>query len=212
MKLIVFAAVLLGVATPLFAQTAGWTLQFSAGAAAPTSDISSRLSTGWGLDVGAGYRFTGWFDVLGEFGFAGMGVPSSVLQELQAPDGHGRIFSLNLEPEVRFPLTRRFSGFVHGGVGWIHRTVELTMPTVQQLDVFDPFYGDVPEQVVTDQVLSSTTRNALGSDFGGGVALPIGATGAEVFVDLRYYYAPTSPRVTAMIPVLFGIRYTASSK
>ena len=208
--LLVAGGIMIGAATPLLAQPAGWTLQFSAGAAAPTSDISSRLSTGWGVDVGAGYQFTRWFDVLGEFGFAGMGVPSSVLQEFQAPDGTGRIFSLNVEPEVRFPLTRRLNGFVHGGVGWIRRTVELTMPSVQPIDYFDPFYGDVSTEIVTNQVLSSTTRNAVGGDLGGGVALPIGIAGADVFVDVRYYYAPTSPRVTAMVPVLFGIRYTLS--
>jgi hypothetical protein len=58
-------------------------------------------------------------------------------------------------------------------------------------------------------VLSSTTRNSWGGNVGGGIALPIAATGAEVFVDVRYYYAPTSPSLTAMVPIMFGIRYTA---
>jgi hypothetical protein len=139
-----------------------------------------------------------------------MQVPADVLQQLAAPDGHGRIFSLTVDPEIRFPLTPHLQGFVVGGIGWIRRTVDLTAPTTQFVDYFDPFYGDLgPQAVTTDQVLSSVTRNAFGGNVGGGVSLPLTNTGAALFVDVRYYYAPTSPRVTAMIPVMFGIRWTA---
>jgi hypothetical protein len=213
MKLVaaVFSVVLLGTASPLLAQSTGWTAEFSGGGAAPVNDISSRLTTGWDVDVAAGYQFRPWFAVLGDFGYAGMGVPDAVLQESAAPGGHGRILSMTLGPEFRFPLTSRFQGFVLGGVGWIRRTVDLTAPSVQSVDNYDPFYGDLGiDTFSTDIVLSSVTRNALGGDFGGGVSLPIGDTGTALFVDVRYYYAPTSPRVTAMIPVMFGIRWTAS--
>jgi hypothetical protein len=140
-----------------------------------------------------------------------MGVPDAVLQASAAPGGRGRIMSMTLGPEIRFPLTGRLQGFVLGGVGWVRRTVELTTPTVQYVDNYDPFFGDLgTDAFTTDIVLSSVTRNALGGDFGGGVSLPIGGTNSALFVDLRYYYAPTNPRVTAMIPVMFGIRWTAS--
>jgi hypothetical protein len=202
-------AVLIGVNAPAYAQSA-WTVSFGAGAAAPTSDIASRLSTGWDIDAAVGYQLAPWLTMLGEFGFARMGVPADLLQQFQAPDGHGRIYSLNVDPQVQFPLTAHLQGFVEGGVGWIRRTVELTAPTVQYVDYFDPFYGDLgPQPVTTDQVLSSTTRNAIGVNVGGGVAVPVSNTGASLFVDVRYYRARTKPRITAMIPVLFGIRYSA---
>ena len=117
--------------------------------------------------------------------------------------------SLNVEPEIRFALPKHLDGFVQGGAGWLHRAIVLTTPSVQTIDYFDPFYGEVPQNVYSTAVLSSTTRNAFGGNFGGGVALPIADTGAEVYVDVRYYYAPTSPRVTTMIPVIFGVRYTS---
>ena len=211
LTIVITGVVLFSCATPLLAQPAGWTVEFSGGVAAPSNDIASRLSTGWSVDAGLGYDFTSWFAVLGEFGFTGMQVPADVLQQLAAPDGHGRIFSLTVDPQIRFPLTAHLQGFVAGGVGWIRRTVELTTPTTQFFDYYDPFYGDLgPQQVTTDQVLSSVTRNAFGGNVGGGVSLPLANTGADLFVDVRYYYAPTSPRVTAMVPVMFGIRWTAS--
>jgi hypothetical protein len=116
---------------------------------------------------------------------------------------------LNVDPQVQFPLTKHLQGFVEGGIGWVRRTTELTAPTVQYIEDYDPFYGDLgPQAVTTDEVLSTTTRNAIGVNVGGGVALPISNTGASLFADVRYYRAPTTPRITAMIPVLFGIRYS----
>ena len=192
-------------ASPAFAQPPGWTLQFAVGGAAPASDLSGRLTAGWDLNTGVGYRFAPWFVLMSEFDFAEMGIPDDVLAEAQAPEGHGHIFSLNIEPQVRFHLTSRFNGFVEGGGGWIRRNVAFTQPGVE--DVVDPLYGDLTE-VGTDTVLSSTTRNAFGGNVGGGVSMPLADTGADLFVDVRYYYAPTTPRVTAMVPVMFGVRYT----
>ena len=194
-------------AAPSFAQAPGVTLQVGFGGAAPTSDLSGRLTAGWDVNVGAGYEFTPWFALMTEFNFAQMGIPDAVLADAQAPDGHGHIFSLNVEPQIRFPLTSRFRGFVEGGAGWIRRNVAFTQPTVQE--IIDPFYGDLTE-VGTDIVLSSTTRNAFGGNVGGGIAMPLASTGADLFLDVRYYYAPTSPRVTAMLPIMFGVRYTAA--
>jgi opacity protein-like surface antigen len=196
------------IAAESFAQPAGWTLQFGVGGAAPTSDLSGRLTAGWDFNAGVGYRFAPWFVLMSEFNFAGMGIPDNVLADAQAPDGHGHIFSLNIEPQVRFPLISHFSGFVEGGGGWIRRNVAFTQPSVQEVDIADPFYGDFPTEVGTDIVLSSTTRNAFGGNVGGGISMPLADTGADLFLDVRYYYAPTSPRVTAMLPVMFGVRYT----
>ena len=75
--------------SPVFAQSGGWTVEFGGGVAAPTSDISSRLSTGWGVDVGLGYQFAAWFTVLGEFAFAGMGVPTDILQHSRRHKARG---------------------------------------------------------------------------------------------------------------------------
>jgi len=211
LKAAVIAVVVFAAAAPLRAQPPGWTLSLDVGAATPTSDISSRLSTGWNVDAGVGYEFNSWLSLFGDFAFARMGVPADVLQESSAPDGHGRILALTVDPKVQFPLTSHLRGFVIGGAGWIHRTVMLTSPDVQYVDSYDPYYGDLgPEAIAVDQVLSSTTRNALGGDLGGGVSYPVPSIGAEVFASVRYYYAPTTPRVTAMIPVTFGIRFTPS--
>src|SRR5579864_2759403 len=100
--IVVVGVALFGAARPLLAQSAGWTVEFSGGVVAPTSDISSRLSTGWNIDAGLGYQFTSWLTLFGEFGFARMGVPADILQQFTAPEGHGRIVTLTVDPEIRF--------------------------------------------------------------------------------------------------------------
>jgi opacity protein-like surface antigen len=207
---VLLAVVALSTASPLFAQPADWAVEFSGGTATPMNDISSRLSTGWDVNAGLGYQLNSWLSLLGEGGVARMGVPANVLQELNAPNGHGRIFSLTVGPEVHFPLTSLLQGFALGGVGWIRRTVDMTAPSVQYFDYYDPFYGDLgPQAVATDQVLSTTTRNAFGGDIGAGVSFRLPSISSDVFVAVRYYYAPTAPRITALLPVTFGIRWTA---
>jgi len=210
-KLIIAAILILAAAAPLRAQPPGWTVTFAAGAATPVNDISSRLSTGWNVDAGVGYEFNSWLSLFGDFAFARMGVPADVLQESSAPDGYGHILALTIDPKVQFPLAAHLQGFVIGGAGWIHRTVTLTAPDVQYVDDYDPYYGDLgPQPIAVEQVLGATTRNALGEDIGGGVSYPLPSIGAELFASVRYYYAPTTPRVTAMIPVTFGVRFTPS--
>jgi opacity protein-like surface antigen len=195
------------------AEPTGWTFEFTAGAGIPTGDLSSRLTTGWDVDVGAGYQFNSVLGLLGELGFGRLGIPSDLLQQLQAPDGRGKVWSLTLDPVIRFALTRRFDGYVTGGAGWYRRTVELTAPTTQVIDVVDPLYGDLgPVYIPTDQVLSSTTRTSFGGNVGGGLSLPLGDTGASAFIDVRYHRAPTISRTTSIVPVTFGIRWTGRSR
>ena len=194
-------------ATSSHAQSSGWTVDLAAGGVAPTGDLSGRLTAGFGVNAGVGYQFWPWFDLLGEIGFAGLGVPPSLLQEAQAPDGHGHLLTISAEPRFQLRLTRRFSGFVEGGAGWIRRNVALTEPAVQDIGFADPFYGDFSTQVQTDIVLSSTTRNAFGWNVGGGISVPLGDSGVDFFVDARYYHGPTAPRMTTFVPVTFGVHY-----
>ncbi len=206
--LVLAAVAVMAACGPAYAQ-AGWTADVAGGTATPVSDISSRLSSGWDFSAAAGYQFGRVFALLGDVQFAGMGVPGSVLQEFSAPDGHGRIFALSIDPRVAFPLSRHVNGFVMGGVGWVHRSVELTQPSVSYYDYYDPFYGDVQQPVESDQVLSSVTRNAVGENLGGGIDVPLSGLGFDLFASVRYIHAATSPRTTAMVPVTFGIRWTS---
>src|SRR5579871_1957569 len=90
------AVLALALSAPAYAQS--WTLEASGGWATPTSDVGSTLSTGWELAFAAGPRISEWFSLLGELGYAVTPVKQSVLQEFQAPNGHGQILTLAIDP------------------------------------------------------------------------------------------------------------------
>lgn len=195
------AAMAITIAVPAYAQS--WAVEVSGGWATPVNDIGSTLSTGWAADFAAGHQFSGWFSLLGEIGYAVMPVQQSVLQAFQAPNGNGQILTLGIDPEVRFPVSRTLRGFVSGGVDLLHRNVKLTSPSTETVETTVGL-----QEISSLNVISSTSRTGVGENFGAGVAYPIQAIGAEIFAEVRYFRASTSPEVTAMVPVMFGVRWT----
>ncbi|HEX4347488.1 MAG TPA: hypothetical protein VHZ73_07940 [Vicinamibacterales bacterium] len=194
------AAIAIGTASPARAQSV---IEASGGWTTPLSDIRSTLSTGWDVDFAAGRQFSGWFSLLGEFGYSVMPVKQSVLLQLQAPNGRGQILTLGIEPEVRFPVSKTLHGFIAGGVDLVHRNVKLTSPSVQTVDTSIGI-----QDITILNVISDVSRTGIGEHFGAGVAYPIAAIGADLFVQIRYFRASTPPEATAMLPVMFGLRWT----
>jgi hypothetical protein len=195
------AALAATAATPAYAQSG--VLEFGFGWSTPVNDVGSTLSTGWNADFAPGRQFNNWLSLFGEFTYTVTPVKQSVLQAFQAPNGHGRIITLGLEPEIRFPVSRTMKGFVIGGVDLLHRNVQVTSPSTQ---IVDTSFG--LQQVTILNVLSSESKTAIGEHFGAGVMRRLDAINADIFVQVRYLRAPTSAGNTALIPVIFGIRWT----
>jgi hypothetical protein len=206
---IAFGIVLLLSAAKASADEDNWTIDIGGGTSRTTGEISDRLTSGWNVDLRAGYEVNSRFGVIGDLTYNGLGVANQVLQTLQVPDGDAHMWSLTAGPVWRFPVADNVHAYVLGGVGWYRRTVEFTQPTVGIIDVIDPWWGYLgPALVQTNQVLGSVTSNALGAHAGGGVSLSLGDSGAEVFAEVRYHFANTKPTSTALVPVSFGMRWT----
>ena len=188
-------------------ETEKWTIDFS-GAAVPTVGATSdRLKKGWSIDVGA-ERGTDVVGLRADFNYYSLGVSREVLQSLQVPSGAAHMFSLTVGPTWRFPLAGGVRGYAVGGVGWYRRTVEFLEPTLTEVHIIDPWWGYIgSELIVANQILGSVTSNALGANIGGGVTVPLGSSGSEVFGELRYHHANTKATSTAVVPVSFGIRW-----
>jgi hypothetical protein len=156
--------------------------------ASPTvGDISSRLKTGWDINLRRGSEFDNGLGLFREFTFNNLGVRDSVLQQLQLRNGTGRVFSLTAGPIWRLPVASIPHGYVLGSLGWYRRRVELATPTVGIVNVID--------------------QDAFGANADGGLLFPFGDS-ASAFVEVRYHYARTTPTATTLVPVSFGVRFT----
>jgi len=113
-----------------FAQDAdrGFTFHVGAGYTPLVGNISNRLDNGWNFQAGGGYMMTRHFGLITDYQYNGLGVPRSILNQLQVPDGSAWVHSVTVGPELRFAPERRVSPYFIGGLGWYRRTVEFTRP------------------------------------------------------------------------------------
>jgi opacity protein-like surface antigen len=208
-KLMTIAILLtLGLSTTAFAQTEHWKVDFSVGAAPTVGVTGDNLKTGWKVGLGAEREIADGFGLRGDFGYYGLGVSDQALQRLQMPNGNARMFSLTVGPTWHFPISGSVHGYALGGVGWYRRTVEFTQPTVSLIDIIDPWWGYIGSEFVpANRLLGSVTSNAFGGNLGGGVSIPLGASGSELFAEVRYHYANTKATSTTVVPVSFGFRW-----
>jgi opacity protein-like surface antigen len=202
-------ALALCLGTASFAQnTNKFAFSVGGGFTEPAKQTDGRFDTGFNVGAGAGYNFHPNFGVMADFGFNHLGVSSRTLNSIGVPDGSGRIYSVTLNPVIRFNPKGRFDAYVTGGGGYYRRTVEFTQPGVQTVTAFDPFYGFYPANIATNVVLGSFTQNKGGLDIGGGVSMRLrGDSNLKFFAEARYHYIFTSPIRTTVLPVTFGLRW-----
>jgi opacity protein-like surface antigen len=118
------------------------------------------------------------------------------------------MWSITVNPKLRFNRRSKFSPYLVGGVGYYRRTVEFTTPAVVPVFIFDPFFGVFFNTFVqADQVLGRITDDGVGGSAGAGFDIKIGDSGVKVFTEARYHYADTGRIPTRMVPVTFGIRW-----
>jgi hypothetical protein len=184
------------------------TLSAGAGLTMITGADAGKLDHGGNLQLNGGYFFNRYLGVTGNFMFSDLGITRTALNNLNVPDGSGRVYSFTVDPTLRLPLGRGFSAYVLAGGGYLRRTVEFTKPTLVQTTIFDPWWGYFgPALVPANQILGTVTDNAGAFDVGGGLNMPLPRTRAKLFVEARYFKGFTGGTDTAVVPITLGLRW-----
>jgi hypothetical protein len=184
------------------------TISVGGGLTTITGNNAGKLDHGGNFEVGGGYFFNSYVGVTGNFMFNQLGITGKELALLNQPDGNARVYSLTIDPTVRFPLGGRVSVYFLAGGGYLRRTVEFTQPTLAQTIVFDPWWGFLgPALVPVNQVLGSVTSNSGAVDVGGGINFPMPRTRLKLFMEARYFHGFTSKTSTSIVPIVFGLRW-----
>jgi hypothetical protein len=185
-----------------------FTASIGGGYTATTGDSSGRLDRGGNIQASAGINMGHHFGINGTFTFNQLGITRSALDLEGQPDGNGRVYSLTVDPTVRFPLFKGVNGYLLGGGGWLRRTVEFTKPTLAQTIIFDPWFGYYgPALVPVNEVLGSYTSDAGVVDVGGGLNIPLRDSGISAFVEARYVHGFTPQTATELVPITVGLRW-----
>lgn len=196
--------------TSAAAQNLGrFTFNVGGGVTPLTGSLADRLSTGWHFQVGGGYNFTPMFGLNLEYQYNGLGVKSAVLRQLQVPDGNARIWSVTLNPVIRFGSEEsRVLPYIIGGGGYYKRTVDFTEPTTQFINIFDPWWGWIgPVEVPANRILGTVSRGGGGFNVGAGMSIRLGESGAKLYTEARFHYADMTGTITRMVPVTLGLRW-----
>ena len=180
-----------------------------AGPAVPLNPIGSRLDTGWNVSAGAGV--TGKYAGINlDFMYNDYGINQNALNQVQAPDGHARVWAFTLDPVFHLNAREdaRADFYITGGGGIYHRTVEFTQPAIATVTVFDPWWGVFyPANILTNQIIGSYGVYKGGVDGGAGVSIRLGSSRAKLFGEARFHHMFTRGVDTNLLPVTIGLRW-----
>jgi hypothetical protein len=203
-----FLAALVLCTAVAFAQPAHrFTFNIGGGPTIPVGPVHSRLNTGYNFNAGGGLNLSDAFAITAEFGYNHLGVSDRALSELSVPDGSSRVYSVTINPMLRFGYDRKFGGYIIGGGGWYRRTVEFTRPTTTTVPFFDPWFGFFGTAVIpADVVIGSRTIDTGGANVGAGLTIGV-AQGAKFYTEVRYHWMNAGTHDTTLLPVTFGLRW-----
>lgn len=177
------------------------------GVTAPVNPIGSRLDTGWNVAAGAGVNASHHFGLMLDFMYNETPINTTFLNQVQAPDGHVRVWGFTLDPVVHLTQEGPVDFYVTGGGGIYHRTVEYTQPVIQTGVFFDPWFGFYPADFGTNQIIGSFGQYKGGVDGGAGLSFKLGSSNVKAFAEARYHHIFTRNVATDIIPITFGLRW-----
>jgi len=193
-------------------ETPRYNFAIGGGPTFPQGDVGTLANTSGNFVVGGGANLGKTFGFDGEFMWNNLPPKSSIVALTGAPDGSARLYSVTGNIIGHTHETRKLGAYGIGGIGWYHRSWELTRPTISVGTVCLPSYvwwGVVCTNglVQSTAVLKSGSSNAFGWNVGAGVTYRLGQSHGKFYTELRYHHAYTNKIDTAVLPLTFGFRW-----
>jgi len=170
------------------------------------SDVGGHVVIGGGVNLGKTLGFDG------EFMWHDLPPKQSIIALTGAPNGAARLYSVTGNIMAHTHEAHHFGGYGIGGVGWYHRSWELTRPTLAIGTVCLPSYfwwGVVCSNglVQSEAVLKSGSTDGVGINVGAGLTYRFKESHAKFYTELRYHYAWHTGVNTQVLPLTFGFRW-----
>src|SRR5262245_52551768 len=207
---LVLAIIAIIVAAPIRARAQDYNrflINVGGGMGYPQGNLNSFVNSSGSFVAGGGYSFTRYFGVQTEYFWQDLPINDRFKQLLKTPNVRAQQYAWTFDPIVRFPLGGKFRAYVIGGIGWYHRSGEVTVLGVAV--VCDPYwcwwYGCAFGTV--DIVAKSRSSNAFGKNIGVGFTYRLGDSHIKIYTELRYHQASYNNVSTQLVPVTIGVRW-----
>lgn len=197
---------------PAQEETPKYNFVIGGGPGFPQGDVGNFANVGGNVVAGGGVNFGKTFGVDGEFMWHDLPPKQSIIALTGAPDGSARLYSVTGNIMAHSHEAHHFGGYGIGGVGWYHRSWELTRPSIALGTVCLPsyfFWGVVCSNglVQSTATLRSGSTDGVGVNVGAGLTYRFKESHAKFYTELRYHYAWHNRINTAVLPLTFGLRW-----
>lgn len=189
-----------------------YTFNIGGGPGFPVSTVSDLANIGGNFVAGGGVNTKRGLGADAEFMWHDLPPKQSVVAATGAPDGAARMYSVTGNLLFHSAETHKAGLYGIGGIGWYHRSWELTRPTLAIGTTCLPSYGwwgvvCTNGLVSTDTQIRGGSSDAFGFNLGGGLTFRLGESHTKFYTELRYHHAYTSRVSTTVLPLTFGLRF-----
>jgi hypothetical protein len=188
------------------------TATLGAGVNTPIDQTAEFIHSGGTFAAGLGYRLSKNQSLLVQYYFSSMPFNSAIVDQLGFLKPSSNLYSVTINYRREFRVSSVTRPYLIGGAGWYHRVTTITRPFAVGEIVCSPQLawwslacqeGTVP----LDKVVAGSTSNALGFNAGAGVSRRIGKTPTQLYVEVRYHYAPYHGVSTHAVPLMIGLTW-----
>jgi hypothetical protein len=201
--------------SPLY-EGSSWSAYVDGGPSWMVGDMNRFIKDGWAFSFGFGPKFGRNASLFLDFLWSYHGLQPDALSKVGSTGGDASMLGITLNPLWRINPDGRVGGYVTGGGGYYHRTVQVSEPGVALVPVYDSWWGFgyspyydpflgytvAPASVITGRHNDDT----YGVNAGLGLTFHPGEF-VEIFLEARYHYVWTENRPTQFIPLVLGIRW-----
>ena len=188
-----------------------WTFNVGVGVGLPSGTTRTYVKGGGAVGTaGVARNFSRYFGLRADFLYANLPLRSSALELAQAPGSRSQVYGITVDPIINIPVTKLYSGYLLFGPGFYHRSGKLDSTTVvpgSSCNGFFQWWGSCLDGIIPlNRNVLNSSQNALGFNFGGGVARKIRGN-LEVYGEFRYEHAKHNGVTTDVRPITIGVRW-----
>lgn len=205
-------------------------VNFGFGVAMPVTGLNDSFDTGWNGNAGVTFNLSPTLGVQAEYMYMRMDGPEKTISIVENPiaaiatngllEANHQVHAITFNGVYKAKTEGMVGGYGLAGLGWYHRIVQVTSPSVGYATYCDPYwYVCYPTLVSVDTIIGDRSSNDLGINFGGGITF---GRAAKFYVEVRYHYVwgptisrPAEPGHDAVdqstnagyLPITFGVRW-----